>query len=149
MSAHPVEILMVDDNRADVELLREGLASWDTATHLTVIEDADQALAYLRREKSFSHAPTPELVFLDWNLPRKDGGDFLQEMKSDDRLASIPVIVMTTSSRELDIRRAYRLHANCYLTKPFDLDEYVSKVKAVEEFWLNNVTLPEHAAPSI
>jgi CheY-like chemotaxis protein len=143
MSSPTVEILMVDDNRADAELLREGLAAWDTATHLTVIEDADQALAYLRRERPFAGASTPELVFLDWNLPRKDGGDFLKEMKNDDKLSSIPVIVMSTSSRALDIRRAYRLHANCYLTKPFDLDGYVSKVKAVEEFWLNHATLPD------
>ena len=143
MSSPTVEILMVDDNRADQELLREGLAAWVTATRLTVVEDADQALAYLRRDPPVSGAPRPELVFLDWNLPRRDGGDFLEEMKNDDRLSSIPVIVMTTSSSEFDVRRAYRLHANCYLTKPFDLEEYVGKVKAVEEFWLNNVTLPK------
>jgi len=142
MHTPPVEILMVDDNHADVELLREGLSTWSTPTNLTVIQDADEALSFLRQNRT----NPPDLVFLDWNLPRKDGGEFLQEMKNDTKLASIPVIVMTTSNSELDIQRAYRLHANCYLTKPFGLDEYITKVKAVEEFWLNHVTLPEQAA---
>ena len=141
MHPPPVQILMVDDNHSDVELLRQGLAAWDTPTNLTVIDDADKALAFLRGQRT----TPPDLVFLDWNLPRKDGGEFLGEMKNDTRLASIPVIVMSTSSHEMDIRRAYRLHANCYLTKPFDLDGYISKVKAVEEFWLNHATLPEQA----
>ena len=136
-------ILLVEDNRADAALVREALATWRTATHLTVFEDGDQALHFLRGDQEHSGALTPDLVFLDLNLPRKDGTEFLRELKNDEKLAAIPVIVMTTSDRERDVRGAYRLHANCYMTKTLELNDFIGKMKAVEDFWLHHVRLPD------
>jgi chemotaxis family two-component system response regulator Rcp1 len=119
--------------------LREG----KIRNHLSVATDGELALAFLRREGCYANAPRPDVVLLDLNLPKKDGREVLTELKADPRLRRIPVVVLTTSSNEEDILRAYDLHANCYITKPVDLDQFISVVQSIESFWLTIVTLPE------
>ena len=142
MRKEPFQILLVEDNPSDVELVREALSAWTSATNLVVAEDGEQAVRYLRRNASYAEEPAPDLILLDLNLPKKDGAEVLQDIKNDENLRSIPVIVLTTSDREQDVRRAYSLHANCYLTKPLEIDEFVDKVKAIEDFWLTYARLP-------
>lgn len=137
-----VEILLVEDNPADARLTREVFEGGRLSTHLNVVADGEQALAFLRREGAYAEAPRPKLVLLDLNLPRKDGREVLEELKSDPLLSRIPVIVLTTSAAETDILHSYRLQANCFITKPLDLDEYFSVVRAIEDFWLTTVRLP-------
>jgi CheY-like chemotaxis protein len=135
-------ILLVEDNPGDVRLMREALSANGVAGILTVVEDGEQALLYLNRNGSYSHAPRPDLIFLDLNLPRKDGREVLAAIKQNNDLRRIPVIILTTSESESDVKRAYELYANCYVKKPTDLDEYLSVVKACESFWLHIVRLP-------
>ena len=142
MSRNTVEILLVEDNQTDAELVREALSSWRSPSHLSVVEDGEEALLYLKQQNGFTESTAPRLIFLDLNLPKKDGMEVLREIKNDERLSSIPVIVLTTSDRENDVQAAYRLHANCYLTKPLEIDEFIEKVKAVEEFWVRCARLP-------
>lgn len=137
-----VNILLVEDNPGDVRLMREALACESVSSRLTVAEDGDQAIRYLRRSEPFDNAVRPDLIFLDLNLPKKDGREVLAEIKQDRELRRIPVIVLTTSEAERDIQRAYDLHANCYVRKPTDLDEYLSVIRACENFWLHIVRLP-------
>lgn len=136
------EILLVEDNPMDVELVTEALASWESPARLSVVEDGDAAVNFLRRVGTYAAAPTPNLILLDLNLPKRTGVEVLEEIKSDPLLAEIPVIVLTTSDRESDVKRAYRLHANCYLTKPLEIPEFIDKVKAIEQFWIHCVRLP-------
>lgn len=145
MRKEPFEILLVEDNPGDVELVREALTSWSSANHLSVVEDGDKAVRYLRRTAPYASALTPQLILLDLNLPKKDGNEVLREIKSDERLSAIPVIVLTTSDREHDVQTAYSLHANCYLTKPLEIGEFFDKVKAIEQFWLSHARLPRRA----
>ena|SRR5450432_2643912 len=138
----PVEILLVEDNPGDVRLTREAFIDGKVHNHLSVVEDGEKALAFLRRQGEFSDAPRPDLVLLDLNLPGKDGCEVLAEMKADPDLNCIPVVVLTTSEADEDILKAYNLNVNCYIHKPVDLEQFVKVVKSVESFWLTVVKLP-------
>jgi chemotaxis family two-component system response regulator Rcp1 len=137
-----VEILLVEDNPADARLTREVFEGGRLTTHLNIVSDGEEALAFLRREGPYTESPRPKLVLLDLNLPRKDGREVLQELKSDPMLSRIPVIVLTTSAAEADILHSYDLQANCFITKPLDLDEFFDVVRAIEDFWLTTARLP-------
>jgi two-component system, chemotaxis family, response regulator Rcp1 len=138
----PIEILLVEDNIGDIRLTQEVLKDCKVLNHLSVARDGEQAMACLRREGKFTRASRPELILLDLNLPRKDGREVLAEIKADPDLRRIPVVVLTTSSAEQDIIMSYDLHANCFLTKPVQLDEFISVVRSIEQFWLVIVSLP-------
>ncbi|MEO5345919.1 MAG: response regulator [Magnetococcus sp. YQC-9] len=140
--AHFVEILLVEDSPGDVELTREALADSKMLNRLNVVEDGEEAMAYLRQQGRYAHATRPDVVLLDLNLPRKDGREVLEEIKADPELKAIPVVVLTTSQAEEDILRTYQLHANCYITKPVDLHQFFAVVKSVENFWFSVVKLP-------
>ncbi|MBF0348387.1 MAG: response regulator [Magnetococcales bacterium] len=140
--AKPIEILLVEDSPGDVELTREALCDSKLLNRLHVAEDGEEAMAFLRREGRFSNAIRPDVVLLDLNLPRKDGREVLEEIKADPDLKSIPVVVLTTSQADEDILRTYQLHANCYITKPVDLNQFFSVVQSVENFWFTVVKLP-------
>ena len=136
------EILLVEDNPGDVMLTQEAFREGEFPYRLSVAEDGEQALRFLRREDGFRNAPRPDLILMDLNLPKKDGRELLAEVKSDPALGHIPVIVLTMSEADQDIVRAYKLHANCYLTKPIRMDEFLRMMKSIEEFWLNLARLP-------
>jgi chemotaxis family two-component system response regulator Rcp1 len=138
----PIEILLVEDNPGDVRLTVEALKEGKVRNRLSVVEDGVEALAFLRQEGKYADAPRPDVILLDLNLPRKDGRAVLAEIKADESLRRIPVVVLTTSSSEQDILRSYDLHANCYITKPVDLEQFIEVVKGIEEFWLTIVKLP-------
>jgi len=137
-----VEILLVEDNPGDVRLTKEALKDNKVRNNLTVVEDGVEALSFLRREGRYTGAPRPDLILLDLNLPKKDGREVLSEIKADERLRRIPVVVLTTSKAEEDILRAYDLNANCYITKPVDFDQFIKVVRTIEDFWLTMVKLP-------
>jgi CheY-like chemotaxis protein len=137
-----VEVLLVEDNPADVRLTREILEDGDGSPRLSVVGDGEQAMAFLRRQGPYAACPRPQLVLLDLNLPKKDGREVLEELKADSELRRIPVVVFTTSAAESDISRSYELHANCYITKPVDLDEFFDVIGAIKSFWLANARLP-------
>ncbi len=141
-SGHVAEVLLVEDSPGDVRLTREALAEGKVRNNLNVVSDGVEAMAYLRREGKYANAVRPDIVLLDLNMPRKDGREVLAEMKADENLKRIPVVILTTSEAEQDIVRTYNLHANCYLTKPVDLDQFISIVRSVEDFWLTIVKLP-------
>ena len=138
----PVEVLLVEDSPGDVRLTEEALKEGKVRNNLNVVMDGVEAMAYLRREGRYASATRPDIVLLDLNMPKKDGREVLAEMKSDHRLRRIPVVILTTSEAEQDILKTYDLHANCYITKPVDLDQFISLVKSVEDFWLTIVKLP-------
>jgi CheY-like chemotaxis protein len=138
----PIEILLVEDSPSDADLTIETLSDSKILNNLHVVEDGIEALSFLRREGQYFKAPRPDLILLDLNLPRKDGREVLSEIKADSELSSIPVVVLTTSAAEEDVVRSYQLHANCYVTKPVGLDEFISIVKLIETFWLAAVKLP-------
>jgi len=138
----PIEILLVEDSPADVDLTREALEDAKVRNHLSVVADGVEALAFLRREGRYADAPRPDLILLDLNLPKKDGREVLAEIKADPALRRIPVVVLTTSEAEQDILRSYDLHANCYITKPVDLEAFIEVVRSIEGFWLAIVRLP-------
>ncbi len=142
VQGRPVEILLVEDNPGDVRLTVEALREGKVRNNLSVARDGAEALQYLRREGKFAAATRPDLVLLDLNLPKRDGREVLAEIKADDDLKQIPVVVLTTSSAEVDILKSYALHANCYITKPVDLDQFVQVVKSIDDFWLTIVRLP-------
>jgi chemotaxis family two-component system response regulator Rcp1 len=138
-----VEILLVEDNPADVRLTMEALKEGKIANNLNVAYDGVEALEFLKKKGKYAKAPNVDLILLDLNLPRKDGREVLAEVKADDNLKRIPVVVMTTSKAEEDILRSYNLHANCYVVKPIDFDKFIKVVKAIEDFWVSIVTLPK------
>lgn len=140
----PVEILLVEDNPGDVRLTREALKEAKVINHLTVLKDGVEALAFLRREGQYAQAARPHLILLDLNLPKKDGREVLAEIKADDKLKRIPVVVLTTSQDEQDVVKTYHLHANCYVTKPVDLEQFITVVKSIEDFWFGIVVLPKN-----
>jgi len=140
----PVELLLVEDNPGDVRLTMEALKDGEVNHNLTVVKDGQEAIADLRRQGKYANAARPDLVLLDLNLPRKGGLEVLAEIKEDPDLKSIPVVVLTTSQAAQDVRRAYELHANCYIVKPVDLDQFMSVVQAIKSFWLGVVMLPPH-----
>ncbi|MBC7926627.1 MAG: response regulator [Bryobacteraceae bacterium] len=135
-------ILLIEDNPGDVRLMREALAGNGTSSSLLVMEDGDQALRFLFRNPPYADAVRPDLIFLDLNLPRKDGREVLAQVKSSPELRSIPVIILTTSQAESDVRSAYDHYANCYIRKPDNLDQYLDVIRACEHFWLHVVRLP-------
>jgi two-component system, chemotaxis family, response regulator Rcp1 len=142
MTGKPIEILLVEDNPADVRLTQEALKEGKVRNNLHVARDGIEAIEYLRRLGKWAGAPRPDLILLDLNLPRKDGREVLFEVKNDPELKAIPVVVLTTSSAEQDIFKSYKLHANCYITKPVDLEQFVQVVKSIDDFWLTVVRLP-------
>lgn len=141
-NGRPIEILLVEDNPGDVRLAIEALKEAKVNNRLFVAPDGVEALAYLRKQGEYVNAPRPDLILLDLNLPRKDGREVLAEIKPDPSLRRIPVVVLTTSRAEEDIINAYNLHANCYITKPIDFQQFMSVVRSIEEFWLTVVRLP-------
>ena len=140
--SRPVEILMVEDNPGTVRLTQEVMRDSKVRNAMYVVDDGVEAMAFLRKQGRYNSAPRPDLVLLDLNLPRKDGRETLAEMKQDEELKRIPVVVLTTSRSEEDVLRAYDLHANCYLTKPVGLEDFVKVVKSIENFWIEMATLP-------
>jgi chemotaxis family two-component system response regulator Rcp1 len=141
-SGRPIEILLVEDNPGDVRLTREALKEAKVHNCLSVVGDGVEALAFLHRKGIYTMAPRPDIVLLDLNLPRKDGRQVLAEVKADPELRRIPVVILTTSKAEEDILKTYDLHANCFITKPVDFDQFVKVVQSIEHFWLTIVTLP-------
>ena len=137
-----VEILLIEDNPGDVRLTLEALHEGKVKNNLVVAPDGETALAILRREGAHADAPRPDLILLDLNLPKKDGREVLAEIKADEKLHCIPVVVLTTSKSEEDVLRSYQLNANCYITKPVDLEQFIRVVRAIEDFWLTMVVLP-------
>jgi chemotaxis family two-component system response regulator Rcp1 len=140
----PVDILLVEDNAGDVRLTREVLRDSKVRNNLIVASNGEEALACLRKQGKFKDTIRPDLILLDLNLPKKDGREVLAEIKDDADLKRTPVVILTTSKAEEDILRTYNLHANCYVTKPVDLEQFVKVVKSLEDFWLAIVKLPNH-----
>lgn len=138
----PINILLAEDNPADVRLTQEALREGKVRNVLHVVSDGVETLEYLRREGKFVEAERPDLILLDLNMPRKDGREVLAEVKADENLRRIPVVVLTTSKSEEDILKAYDNYCNCYIQKPVDLDKFLDVVRAIEDFWLSIVKLP-------
>jgi two-component system, chemotaxis family, response regulator Rcp1 len=141
-SGQPLEVLLVEDSPGDIRLTQEALKDAKVHINLRVARDGIDAMAFLMREGEYTTAPRPDLILLDLNLPRKDGREVLKEIKENPELKSIPVVILTTSASEADILRSYLLHANCYITKPVNLDGFLTVVKSIDSFWLSIVKLP-------
>jgi len=137
-----IEILLVEDNEGDARLTQEALTETKVANKLHWVEDGEEAMEFLRRKGKHANVPRPHVILLDLNLPKKDGREVLAEIKKDPGLRRIPVVILTASEAETDILKTYDLHANCYITKPIDLDQFLKVVKAIESFWLTIVKLP-------
>ena len=138
----PIEVLLVEDNPGDVRLTQEAFRDANSSVHLHVASDGVQAMAFLRHEGADAHAPRPDLILLDLNLPKMDGRAVLADIKKDDSLKTIPTVILTTSESEADILQSYQLQANCYLSKPVQLDEFEAVVKSINDFWLTMAKLP-------
>ena len=143
--AAPIEVLLVEDSPGDVRLTQEAFKDAKVLINLHVASDGTEAMAFLRREGEHINVPRPDLILLDLNLPKKDGREVLEEIKESPTLKSIPVVILTTSASEVDILQSYRLHANCYITKPVDLDGFLKVVKSIDNFWLSVVKLPRES----
>ena len=141
-TAPPVEILLVEDNPGDVRLTQEALKEGKVYNNLHWAKDGVEALEFLKREGKHASAPRPDIILLDLNLPKKDGREVLAQIKKDGELKQIPVVVLTTSEAEEDVLKSYELHANCYVTKPVDLEKFIHVVQSIDRFWLTVVTLP-------
>ena len=141
-SGRPIEILLVEDSASDAMLTEEALEHAKVRNHLHVVKDGVEAMAFLRQERQYSDVPRPDLILLDLNMPRKNGGEVLAEVKADDNLKQIPVVVLTTSKAQEDVLQVYDLHANCYITKPVDFEQFANVVQAIDNFWFSVVTLP-------
>lgn len=141
-ACRPIEILMVEDNPGDVRLTIEALKEGKVRNNLTTVEDGEAAMKFLRRQGPYSKVPRPDLVLLDLNLPKKNGREVLAEIKDDPDLKRIPVVILTVSEAEQDIIKSYNLHANCYITKPVNLEQFIKVVRSIEDFWLSIVMLP-------
>lgn len=142
--AKSIDILLVEDNPGDADLAREALATCKLYNRVSSVDDGEKAMAYLRRQGAYAAERLPDLILLDLNLPRMDGREVLAEIKSDEELKRIPVVILTTSRADEDVLRSYDLHANCYITKPIDLSQFMKVVAAIESFWLSIVVLPPH-----
>lgn len=142
MSVSPIEVLLVEDNPGDCRLVREALADYKLKLEVKEVRDGEAAMAYLHREGEFRRARRPDLILLDLNIPKKDGREVLAEVKVDRRLKQIPVVILTSSQAEEDILRTYELHANCYISKPIDLEQLQKVVRQIKEFWFTIVKLP-------
>jgi len=141
----PIEILLVEDSEYDATRTRNALKSGKVSNSVSWVEDGVDAMAFLRRQGDYAAAPRPDLILLDWYMPRMHGSEVLEQVKQDPELKRIPVVVMTTSSDEADVLKAYNGHANCYVTKPVDPNEFIDKVRSIEDFWLTIVKLPSAA----
>ena len=141
-SGRPIEILLVEDNPGDVRLTREALKEGKVCNNLNVVGDGVEALAFLRHEGEFATVGLPDIILLDLNLPKKSGHEVLQEIKANPELRGIPVVILTTSTDEQDVHGTYDLHANCYIVKPVDLEQFIEVVQSIEQFWVSIVTLP-------
>ncbi len=139
----PIQILLVEDNPGDARLASEALKDGKVSNNLYHVTDGVEAMAFMRREGEYASAPRPDLILLDLNLPRKDGREVLSEIKEDPELRLVPVVVMTTSAAERDLIKSYELHANAYVVKPMDLDQFIEVVRAIENFWFTVVKLPQ------
>ena len=137
-----IEVLLVEDDPGDVLLIEEAFEFNKVRNHLNVVSDGVEALEFLRKKGKYASTPRPDIILLDLNLPKKDGREVLQEIKNDDALKRIPVVILTTSKAEEDVLKTYNLHANCYVTKPVDLEKFIVVVKSIDAFWLTVVTLP-------
>jgi two-component system, chemotaxis family, response regulator Rcp1 len=138
----PIDILLVEDNAGDARLAKEALKDSKMKNELYIVDDGEKALSFLKKQGKYKDVPRPELILLDLNLPKKDGKEILAEIKEDKHLKRIPVVILTISKAEEDIIKTYDLHANCYITKPIDLDQFMKAIKSIDEFWLSIVTLP-------
>lgn len=138
----PIDILLIEDNPADVRLTLEAFKEGKVNNTLHVVGNGEDAIAFLKQEGKYNNAPRPDIILLDLNLPKKDGREVLEEIKSEPLLKRIPVIILTTSKAEEDILRTYNLHANCYINKPVDVDEFITIAKSIENYWLTIVKLP-------
>jgi CheY-like chemotaxis protein len=143
------EILIVEDNPGDVRLMKEALKALEPPVNVHVASDGEQAMLFLRRQGQFVGAPQPNLIFLDFNLPKSGSCDLLRAIKTNDSLTCIPVAVLTTSDVDTDIRQAYQLHANCYIRKPADLDSFLATVREAAHFWLDVTLRPSDADPAV
>ena len=141
-----IEVLLVEDSPGDVRLTQETFRDANRSIHMHVARDGVEAMAFLKREGAHAHAPRPDLILLDLNLPRMDGREVLAHIKQDDSLKTIPTVILTTSEAEVDIVKSYELQANCYLSKPVQLDAFENLVRSINDFWLTKVKLPQQAA---
>jgi chemotaxis family two-component system response regulator Rcp1 len=141
-ACRPIEILMVEDNPGDVRLTLEALKEGKVRNNLHTVADGEEAMKFLRRQDTYAKAPRPDLILLDLNLPKKNGREVLAEIKDDPDLKRIPVVILTVSEAEQDIIKSYNLHANCYITKPVNLEQFIQVVRSIEDFWLSIVMLP-------
>jgi chemotaxis family two-component system response regulator Rcp1 len=139
------EVLLIEDSPGDVRLTQEAFRDVNQLVYLHVVNDGVEAMAFLKQEGKLTHAPRPDLILLDLNLPKMDGRQVLAQIKEDDNLKTIPTVILTTSEDQMDILKSYQLLANCYLTKPVELDQFESLVKSINEFWLTKVKLPQQA----
>ena len=142
--ASPINILLVEDNPADARLIKEVFKDTKAKTNLYVVKDGVEAMAFLNQEFEYEDIPRPDVILLDLNLPRKDGREVLKELKEDEVLKCVPIVILTTSSAEEDIIRTYNNHANCYITKPVDFDQFLKVINSIEDFWLKLVKLPSN-----
>jgi CheY-like chemotaxis protein len=145
-SGRPIEILLVEDNPGDVRLTQEALKEGKVLNHLSVVRDGVEVMLFLNRKEKYKDAPRPDLIWLDLNLPKKNGREVLGEIKGNPDFRRIPVVILTISKDEQDILKSYDLHANCYITKPVDLSQFINVVKSIEDFWLTIVKLPSNSA---
>jgi two-component system, chemotaxis family, response regulator Rcp1 len=141
----PIDILLVEDSAGDARLALEALKESKVNNNLYHVWDGQEAMEFLRREGQYADAPRPDLILLDLNLPRKDGREVLADVKNDDNLKQIPVVILTVSQEETDILKTYALHANCYISKPLDLEQFARVVRSIEDFWLTIVRLPPNS----
>ena len=146
INGRQIEILLVEDSPGDIRLTQEALADAKIHNRMSVVNDGIQALEFLRNEGDNPDAPRPDLILMDLNMPRMDGRECLEKIKADEKLKSIPVVILTTSEAERDIAQSYQLQANCYISKPVDLDQFIEVVAAIEQFWFSIVKLPPRAA---
>jgi two-component system response regulator len=137
-----IDILVVEDNPGDARLIKEVLNDNKIYSSLYIVNDGVEAMEFLHNHGKYSSVPKPDIIILDLNLPKRDGREVLAEIKSDDELKHIPIVIMTISQAEEDILKTYKLHANCYITKPIDLNEFIKVVKSIEDFWFSVVKLP-------
>ncbi|MEV0399890.1 response regulator [Actinoallomurus sp. NPDC050550] len=142
VTIRPIDVLLVEDDPGDVVLTKEAFKDNKVSNRLSIVGDGEEAMRFLRQEGDYADAPRPDLVLLDLNLPRMDGGQVLGEIKADETLRTIPVVVLTTSEAEEDILRSYRLHANAYVTKPVDFDQFIKVVRQIDDFFVGVVKLP-------
>jgi two-component system, chemotaxis family, response regulator Rcp1 len=141
----PINVLLVEDSPGDVRLTQEAFRDANKSVHLHVASDGVEAMAFLRHEGANVHAPRPDIILLDLNLPKMDGREVLARIKEDDSLKAIPTVILTTSEAEADITKSYQLQANCYLSKPVQFDEFESLVKSINDFWMTKVKLPQQS----